>query len=57
MFDPPEPPADMLTELQTTIESVRTSSLMVNVDFLDLVDREGETKAWEILGQLKDLLG
>lgn len=54
---PEPPPMDMLTEMQTTIENVRTSSLMVSVDFLDLVDREGETKAWETLGKLKDLLG
>lgn len=46
-----------LTELQARIEDLHTSSLMVNVDYLDLVDRFGEAQAWEILGKLKDLLG
>lgn len=50
-------PVDDLVELQTSIEAMRTSSLMVSVDWLDLVDREGETKAWETVGKLKDLLG
>ena len=44
-------------ELLSTIEEIRSSSLMVNVDYLDLVDRFGDAEAWTILGKLKDLLG
>ena len=40
-----------------TFDQLRTSSLMVNVDYLELVSQVGEREAWETLGKLKDLLG
>ena len=40
-----------------TYDRLRTSSLMVNVDYLELVDKVGEQQAWVVLGNLKDLLG
>ena len=43
--------------LSTTLEQIHSSSLMVNVDYLDLVDRVGDEEAWIVLGKLKDLLG
>jgi len=39
------------------IEEFKSSSLMVNVDYLDLLDRVGEEETWIVLGKLKDLLG
>lgn len=44
-------------ELFSQLDSMSTSSLMVNVDYLELVEREGKEQAFIILGQLKDLLG
>lgn len=43
--------------LKAEMAELRSSSLMVNVDYLELVDRVGEPEAWETLGKLKDLLG
>lgn len=43
-------------ELLSTIEP-RLSSLMVYVDYLDLVERVGDEESWIVLGKLKDLLG
>jgi hypothetical protein len=48
------------TELVSEISEIThipSSSLLVNIDWLDLVDRYDEDKAWEIVSQLKDLLG
>lgn len=53
-----EPPFDGETvELLSTIEQIHSSSLMVNVDYLALVDLFGDEEAWIVLGKLKDLLG
>lgn len=58
-FTPAE--RDPVTEVSETVHlaelSYRQPALYVNVDFVELVDRYGETHAWEILGKLKDLLG
>lgn len=50
------PAGDDLVELATTLEQVHSSSLMVSVDYLELVDRVGPGEAYRVLGKLKDLL-
>ena len=40
-----------------TAPEMRSSSLMVNVDYLELLDRLGDEETWIVLGKLKDLLG
>jgi hypothetical protein len=46
------------TELAESIEGFATSSLVVSVDYLQLLEAYGdEAKVWDILGKLKDLLG
>lgn len=54
----PMEPDDLTGELVelTEIREYHPGSLLVSVDYLDLVDRYDEAKAWEILGKLKDLL-
>lgn len=52
-----EPSEETFAELREIATEMHTSSLMVSIDWLDLVDREGEAKAFEIVGKLKDLLG
>jgi chorismate mutase len=49
--------SDIEEELFSQLEQLNTSSLMVNVDYLELVEREGKEQTLIILGQLKDLLG
>jgi hypothetical protein len=39
------------------MEPMQMSSLSVSVDYLELVERVGESEAWIVLGKLKDLLG
>lgn len=48
---------DVEEELFSQLEPMNTSSLMVNVDYLELVERVGKEEAFLVLGQLKDLLG
>lgn len=49
--------AKEFTELTGELEPAASSSLMVAVDYLQLVEQVGEAEAWTVLGKLKDLLG
>lgn len=48
------PDPGLLQEFETIPPS---SPLVVSVDFIDLLGRYDEDKAFEVLGRLKDLLG
>ena len=47
---------DEVFEEITKVEHFSPGSLMVNVDYLELVEKYGEEESWVILGKLKDLL-
>ena len=49
-------PVDGMIELKE-IESVSVPSLTVSVDFNLLLSDEGEPRAFDLIGKLKDLLG
>jgi hypothetical protein len=53
----PDPEEGMLLEAMVESTTMTASSLMVSVDYLDLVEQVGQEEAWVVLGKLKDLLG
>jgi hypothetical protein len=44
-------------ELIAEQSSISMPALTVSVDFIELLDRVGESEAYRMVGQLKDLLG